>query len=258
MAAELPVATMVWPVVGVPVTVTPSMAVAEIVPVPVTPRLAPDPTSIAAVVLVPPAIPVNVGEHVDPRVQVAPATVTEAFASAELGIAEADTLSVGTVVEVATLGTSHVGQLAELAMKLVTVPPPELDPVKVQVVPVQLPAPLLNENVYAPAVPLIDNTALESFEFNCVWMLEVGSTKTIVAGDTPSMVRPLTDVVVEPRAILVEPKVKVAVEDAFKFSWLCMEDVGSTNPIVVGDTPSIVRPVMAVVVDSAAIGVEPI
>jgi len=58
--------------------------------------------------------------QVEPSVQVWPLTVVAAFASAEFGIAEAETESVGVVVEVATLGTSHVGQEPLDATKFVT------------------------------------------------------------------------------------------------------------------------------------------
>lgn len=62
------------------------------------------------------------------------------------------------MVELLTLGTSQVGQDPELAMKLVTDPPPVLEPVKVQVVPEQDPAPEEKENVKAPATVLMDVT----------------------------------------------------------------------------------------------------
>ena len=88
-------------------------------------------------------------------------TVVAAFASAEFGIAEAETESVGVVVEVATLGTSHVGQEPLDATKFVTEPPPLPDPVNVQVVPEQEPAPAEKLNVKAPALVLIEVTPPE-------------------------------------------------------------------------------------------------
>jgi hypothetical protein len=94
-------------------------------------------------------------------VQVAPLTVTDAFASAELGIDEAATDRVGVVVDVATLGTSHDGQLPLLAIKFVTLPDPDPEPVKVQVVPVQLPAPEEKLKVKAPDTLLIVETTAE-------------------------------------------------------------------------------------------------
>jgi hypothetical protein len=88
--------------------------------------------------------------------------VTVLLVSAEFGIPEAATESVGVVVLVATLGTSQVGQLPELAMKLVTDPPPVPAPVKVQVVPEHDPAPPEKLKVKAPAVELMELTpALE-------------------------------------------------------------------------------------------------
>lgn len=90
---------------------------------------------------------------------VAPSVVVE-FASAELGIEDAETLRVGVVVEVATEGTNHVGHEPLLATKLVTDPPPAPDPVNVHVVPLHDPAPELKENVNAPAVVLIEVTPL--------------------------------------------------------------------------------------------------
>lgn len=62
--------------------------------------------------------------QLEPRVQVCPFTVVEELASAVLGIAPAATDSEGVEVEVATDGTSHVGQFAVSAAKLVTVPVP--------------------------------------------------------------------------------------------------------------------------------------
>jgi len=108
--------------------------------------------------------------HVDPSVHVVPFTVTDAFASAEFGIADAATDKVGVVVDVATVGTNQVGQFAEFAMKFVTLPPPDPDPEKVQVVPVQLPAPEAKLNVNAPEVPLIVPTTavVAALPFNCV------------------------------------------------------------------------------------------
>ena len=85
-------------------------------------------------------------------------TVVAAFAKALLGMALAATSRVGVVELVVTVGTSQVGQSLVFAIKLVTDPPPLPDPVKVQVVVVQEPAPAENEKVNAPGVPLIDDT----------------------------------------------------------------------------------------------------
>ena len=137
--------------------------VAVIVPVPEALRLAPVPTDIVAVVLVPEVRPLKAMDvpftvQDPPKVQVCPLTVVDALARDEFGIALAVTESVGVVVDVATLGTNHVGQLPALAMKFVTLPPPLPLPVKVQVVPAQDPAPAPKLKVKAPPVPLIDVT----------------------------------------------------------------------------------------------------
>lgn len=77
---------------------------------------------------------------------------------ADTGMVEGVTDSVGVVVEVATEGTSHDGQLPVGAMKLVTDPPPEPEPVKVQVVPEHDPAPEEKLKVNAPEVALMEVT----------------------------------------------------------------------------------------------------
>lgn len=97
-------------------------------------------------------------EQVLPKVQVCPLTVVETFAKALFGIAPAATASVGVVVLLVTVGTSHVGQSTVFAIKSVTDPPPVPDPVKLQVVVVQDPAPAEKVKVKAPAVPLIEDT----------------------------------------------------------------------------------------------------
>jgi hypothetical protein len=74
------------------------------------------------------------------------------------GIVLAVTDSVGEVVEFATEGTNHAGQLPEGARKSVTDPPPLLEPVNVQVVPTHDPAPVLKLNVNAPGTVLIEET----------------------------------------------------------------------------------------------------
>jgi len=97
------------------------------------------------------------------------------FASAAFGMADALTDRVGVVVDVATEGTSQVGQLPELAMKFVTDPPPEPDPVKLQVVPVQEPAPAEKLKVNPPLCPLIENTqpVFDMFPEESIWRQSV-------------------------------------------------------------------------------------
>lgn len=93
---------------------------------------------------------------VAPNVNAVLPSVSPALASAEFGIDDALTDKVGVVVLVATLGTSHVGQDPAEAIKFVTEPPPELEPVIVHVVvppeKVQLPAPALKPSTRWPGL----------------------------------------------------------------------------------------------------------
>jgi hypothetical protein len=61
---------------------------------------------------------------VAPRLIAVDPSVNEAFASAVFGIALAATVKLGVLVELVTVGTSQLGQLALGALKLVTVPAP--------------------------------------------------------------------------------------------------------------------------------------